>query len=262
MHSYAQTNIQLFNQLRREGYSNTDISCVFNAYQLTMRLFTGCYRPSGKTFIAHLVGTASILCSLHLPVKVIAASLIHAAYASQEFGNGEMGISNSKRRQIIHAVGKEVEEYVARYKALKWNERTLSAIYDRLNMLDSIDRYVVVMRLANELEENLDFGLVYCGDDKYQQYTNRGNSIVVEIAQKLGFPTLAAELARVFEETAVAEIPRELCNHKQNSSFVIAPQSYQKRWSIVLRHWLTGKAGYLRSTIVRRLPHSLSSIAR
>lgn len=252
MHSYAQTNIQLFNQLQREGYSNTDISCIVNAYKLAMNLFTGCFRPSGKTFIAHVVGTASILSSLHVPAKVVAASLIHAAYANNDFGNGERGITDAKRKQIRSAVGEEVEEYVARYKALKWNEQNLTKISDRLDTLDSIDRNVVLMRLANELEEYLDLGLLYCGEGKYQQYSDRAGAIIIEMAQKLGFPTLAIALATVFEETHQAKIPVEY-NH-QNSSLLIVPKSYQRRLFPV-RHQLSNGYRRLRSTIIRRLGH-------
>lgn len=260
---YAQTNIQLFNQLRRDDYSNTEISCILNAYKLAMCLFTGCFRPSGKTFIAHLVGTASILSSLHLPAKVVAAGLIHAAYASRDFGNGEKGISDAKREQIRRAVGKEVEEYVARYKALKWNEKTLPAIRDRLDALAPIDRDVVLIRLANELEEHLDLGLLYCGDGKHQQYTNHGGHLMVEMAEKLGFPTLAIELARVFKETASAEIPMELRNQSdRESSFLLVPKSYQRRLSVVLRHWLINGPRHLRSAIVSRLRFFCSPAAR
>ena len=60
---YAQTNIQLFNQLRRDGYSKTDLDLVRDAYELAMVLFSGRFQPSGKSFIAHVVGTASILAS-------------------------------------------------------------------------------------------------------------------------------------------------------------------------------------------------------
>ncbi len=76
MNYYAQTNIQLFGQMLREGYSNADLGCVRNAYELVMWLFTGIYRPSGKAFVEHLVGTAGILSSLHAPVEVVAAGLL------------------------------------------------------------------------------------------------------------------------------------------------------------------------------------------
>lgn len=260
MHSYAQTNIQLFNQLRCDGYSNTEIGCIFNAYKLAMCLFTGCFRPSGKTFIAHLVGTASILSFLHLPAEVVATGLIHAAYASCDFGNGEKGISDAKREQIRRAVGEQVEEYVARYKALKWNEHTIPDIRDRLDTLKPIDRNVLLIRLANELEEHLDLGLLYCGDGKHRQYVNHSGHLMVEMAEKLGFPTLAIELARVFKETASGEIPIELRNQtNQNSSFLIVPKSYQRLYA-VLHHWLISGPRYLLYAVVRKLSHLLSTI--
>ncbi|NJM70115.1 MAG: HD domain-containing protein [Scytonema sp. RU_4_4] len=256
MYPYAQTNIQLFNQLRREGYSNTDLCCIHNAYQLVIPLFTGCFRASGKTFIAHLVGTASILCALHVPAKVIAAGLLHAAYASGDFGDGGKGFSDVKHQHIKRAVGEEVEDYVAKYTFLRWNEQTIPTIRDRLDALDPTDRNVVLIRLANELEEYLDLGILYCGDVKYQRYMNHNNHYMVEMAEKLGFPTLAVELATVFKETALAEIPVELRNQSSHSaSFFLVPNSYRKRLSVAFSHWLVSKLHHLSSAIVHKLRH-------
>ena len=114
MHSYAQTNIQLFNQLKRDSYSDAELACIRNAYELAMRLFTGLYRASGKTFIAHIVGTASILSSLHAPAEVVTAGVLHAAYKHGDFGNWAKGVSDAKREQVRRAFGDKVEEYVAR----------------------------------------------------------------------------------------------------------------------------------------------------
>ena len=93
MHPYAQTNVQLFNQLRSQGYSQNDRERVREAYEFAMRLFTGLFLPSGKTFIDHLVGTASILTSLRMPVEVVVAGLIHAAYLRRFWSqqNGDVG---------------------------------------------------------------------------------------------------------------------------------------------------------------------------
>src|SRR5688572_20530292 len=77
VHSYAQTNIQLFNQLRGDGYSKADLGLVRDAYELAMLLFSGRFQPSGKSFIAHVVGTASILAWHRLPAPVVAAGLLH-----------------------------------------------------------------------------------------------------------------------------------------------------------------------------------------
>lgn len=65
--------------MARSGYSNTNLGCIFKPYQLAMRLFTVYFRGDGKTFIAHLVGTASILSFVGASVEVVAAGLLHAS---------------------------------------------------------------------------------------------------------------------------------------------------------------------------------------
>jgi (p)ppGpp synthase/HD superfamily hydrolase len=112
---FAQTNIQLFNQMYDSGYDAKQIAVVKKSYELAIILFTGRFRGSGKTFIAHLVGTASIIPSLRLAPNLIAAGLLHAAYDSGDFGNGGQGLAPAKREYVRAAVGDEVEEYIARY---------------------------------------------------------------------------------------------------------------------------------------------------
>lgn len=111
-HSYAQTNLQLFNQLQTTGYAEADLLCMAKSYELASRLFTGAFRGSGKPFLAHLVGTASIVATLQQPIAVIAAGLLHAAYELGEFGDGSRGMVDWKRSQIQHAVGAETLDAV------------------------------------------------------------------------------------------------------------------------------------------------------
>ncbi|MBD1834961.1 hypothetical protein H6F61_20235 [Cyanobacteria bacterium FACHB-472] len=253
MHSFAQTNIHLFNQLRSEGYSNTDITCIRDAYQLTIQVFTGAFRASGKTFIAHLVSTASILASLHVPVKVVAAGLLHATYTHGDLGDGSKGISDTRREQVKGAVSKEIEEYLARYAALSWNKETIPVIFQHFDTLDSIDRDILLVGLANELEEYLDLGILYCGNFKHQQYINYESHLIVDLAQKLGFLPLAVQLKNSFKEVSSAQIPTELCNQNgQDVSFRIAPKSYQKQLLLTFRH-LLNKPLRLSSAIFRKV---------
>jgi (p)ppGpp synthase/HD superfamily hydrolase len=249
MYAYAQTNIQLFNQLRERQYSHAELQEIFNAYQLTIALFTGQFRASGKTFIAHLVGTASILAHLRASSGLIATGLLHAAYSQGDFGGiGKPGISQAKRKWLRDKVGKEIEEYIARYTALKWNENTIVEIYQGMNRFDDRDRDVLLIRLANELEEYLDFGIIYCGDSKQQQYSNHQNNLIVEMAEKLGYPTLAVELANAFKQTALAQIPPELCNPTEHyRSALIPPNSYQRKLPVWFDQTIGSKIAYWRS---------------
>src|SRR5262249_35216584 len=84
---YAQTNIQRYGQLAELGYPATDVSRIHRGHGLAMQLFTGLFRGSGRPFLAHLVGTASVLASVRAPIEVVTAGLLHSAYSHGEFGN-------------------------------------------------------------------------------------------------------------------------------------------------------------------------------
>lgn len=261
---YAQTNIQLFNQLQHEGYSNAELRLIRDAYELAIQLFTGLYRPSGKTFIAHVVGTASVLSTLHAPAKVIAAALVHAAYDHGDFGEETKGISAGKREQVRRAVGKEVEEYIARYTTLPWNPKTIPAVYDGFHALGPIDRDVLLTRLANELDDLLDLGVLYCfSAERKRQHYIQFSPLMIEMAEKLGFPTLAVELTRVLRETASTEIPAEL-RSRRRGVILLSPRSYRRRLWVVLRPELSRGLPRLRSTfgVRKRFSQLIHRISR
>jgi (p)ppGpp synthase/HD superfamily hydrolase len=243
MITYAQTNIQLFDQLRCEGYSNEEIACVRDAYELAMRLFAGLFLPSGKLFIDHVVGTASILASLRAPVEVVAAGLIHAAYFRGDLGGIRKSVSKAERLEMTSSVGAKVEEYVAGYDAMGWDSKTIPALRDGVDKLDRIDRYVLLIQLANELEHRLDFADLYSDNAEWlQRYMERYLPAMLDMARGLGFPALAAELAQAFSEAASGEIPSEARSRShQPRSYIIPPNSYcKRRWIAVSQECVSG----------------------
>jgi (p)ppGpp synthase/HD superfamily hydrolase len=254
MHSYAQTNAQLFNQLRSEGYSKEERERVRQAYEFGMRLFTGLFLPSGKPFIDHLVGTASILASLHVSVEIVTAGLIHAAYLHGDFGGIRQGISEAKRKQVKDVVGEEVEEYVVRYDRTLLNWETIAVLRDTLAELGSVDRDVLLMRLVNELEHNLDLGGLYyarCEKEQkgLQRHMERYGPIMVHMAEKLGFPSLSVEMEATFKSITSAELPLEPCvRTNEQVAYLVVARSYRVRFWII---W-SRKGHRLFSTILDR----------
>ena len=77
-HSFAQTNIQLINQLKNDR-TPAEIDEVLSGYELACELFSGIFRGSGKPFLAHVIGTASIVAALSAPANLVNAALLHAA---------------------------------------------------------------------------------------------------------------------------------------------------------------------------------------
>ncbi|MGH9154292.1 MAG: DUF6817 domain-containing protein [Acidimicrobiales bacterium] len=229
----AQTNLQLFNQLRQAGYAEADLARVAAAYGLTMTLFTGQFRPSGKTFLAHLVGTASILATCDEPPEVVTAGLLHAAYASGEWGDGGPRVSWKRRSRVQDAVGTQVEDLVHRYTRLTWNARTIPGLGSRVESLDETERRIVVMRLANMLEDYLDGAMSYCRKSSDEKQAPSHQALAVDMAARLGLALLATSLSEAFQH-AVDDAPPALLRAEW-ASFTIVPQSHWRRPDLAVR---------------------------
>jgi (p)ppGpp synthase/HD superfamily hydrolase len=273
MHTYAQTNVQLFNQLQSEGYSKKDRERVREAYDFAMHLFTGLFLPSGKAFIDHLVGTASILASLHRPVEVVIAGLIHAAYLHGDFGGTTKGISEAKRKQVRGALGEAIEEYVVKYDHLLWTAPKIRTVHDNLADLDPVDREVLLMRLSNELEHQLDLGGMYFAESEkeqegHQRYMKSYVPMLMSMAERLGFSSLAAEMGLAFNNTISAHVPVvPWIRSKHQVAYLVVPKSYRERFSATFwrkvsdshRFWsrIPNRMNLLYRKVAKRMHHLL-----
>jgi (p)ppGpp synthase/HD superfamily hydrolase len=246
MYPYAQTNIQLFNQLRHAGYSQMELRLVRDAYELAMELFTGRFLPSGKSFVAHVVGTASILASLRLPAPVVTAGLLHNIYNAGDFGDGRHGTSTARRRKMRRVLGPEVETYAARFPKLYWQSQTIQLAREDPDKLDAIDRNSLLILLADHLEHLEDCDVFYYDRTTARRYIDN-SKIGAEIAGRLGFSQLATEMREAIRKTEFAEIPVTPPEHRdRNGAFVIAPASCRKRISVALRQNLIDAARHYR----------------
>ncbi|HEX3033616.1 MAG TPA: hypothetical protein VHT73_00580 [Thermodesulfobacteriota bacterium] len=166
------------------------------------------------------MGTASIIATLNAPPTLVAAGLLHAAYSHGRFSDSRKGITKSKRKKVRLAVGPDIEEFVAQYTALRWNVENILAIREHIDALSTKEREVLLMRIANELEDHLDLGMLYCGKDKSAKL-DASVSAIIEIAEKVGGADLANKLALVFSEANSEKIPAIL-RRSEISSFVLS----------------------------------------
>ena len=216
----AQTNLQLLNQLRDLGYSEADQILVARAYGLATQVFTGYFRGSGKPFLAHLVGTASILAAQSVAIEVVLTGLLHAVYS---FGGSlEMKkVSSRQRARVNQVVGSQVEQYIAYYTELDWHEQTIPHIAERLPQMGDVERQILLVQLANELEDHWDLGVLYCRNlEKRLHYVRQYREIIATMALQLGFPVLAEQLDQVFQATLSAQIPDSIRSPHEYSYLV------------------------------------------
>ena len=232
MHGYAQTNLQLYNQLR-QVYVEAELAQAAAAYCLAMEIFGGHFRPNGKPFVCHLIGTASVLASLAVPMPTVLCGLLHAVYSHGDFKGQRRGLTDRKRKQVRDIVGKDVEGLLHAYTVLSWNAAEVRALHSRINQLSDEERAVVLVRLANELEDHLDLGMAYCGKSSSKSLLEAGDEML-ELARRIGRPELASELAQAMDEQRSAGIPAALCR-TDKASFQVRRPNWLSRIQRVFR---------------------------
>ena len=217
---YAQTIIQLFNQLQEKGYTAADLSMVAQVHQVAIRLHSGRYEGSGKTFMAHNVGTASILGSLSASAALVSAGLIHNAY---EIARQRKGASAETFREYLHReIPPEVDKYVARFPEL---HAAKPGFAQTLSLLDDRDRETALLQVANIMEHCLDRGPLYRGDREiFLDMLRSAQEPLLAVARGLGYIKLAEEFEALIKDALHGRVAEELrCPFAPQGAFDMPP---------------------------------------
>jgi hypothetical protein len=133
---------------------------VAAAYGLACRLTGHLVRPSGKPFVAHLVGTAGALVRWSQPAEVVLAGLLHSAYLFGDFRDGSFGATPRRRRWLREFLGERAESLVAAVASDAWRQpldRHVAAAES-----SAASRDLLIVKLADCLDELADGGPRYC----------------------------------------------------------------------------------------------------
>lgn len=196
-----QTNLQLYRQMLEANYDESALDLANRAYLFAARQTCNVLRGSGKPFPCHLVGTAGILVEEGQSAACIGAALLHAMYQDRvPFpGNASLG---ERREHIRSEFGANVEQLVHEYhhfEVVRLDDFNDGQLRER--------ETVVMMRLADELEDLLDHGVAMHGkpgDDE-----TAGGSAASRRAQKA---RIAPEFLRAARAIKASQIETRL-NH-------------------------------------------------
>jgi hypothetical protein len=228
MPEIAQTNLQLYNQLIAAGWSDADLDRTQAAYALAADLFAGQIRSSCKTFLEHLVGTASAVAAVGGRPALVHAGLLHATYTFGEFGDGERNATESKRAAVRAVIGAEAEELVTEYASLGYSAATIQDWQERAHMLSPREHDLAVLRLANEVDEHIDFGTRYSDRNGHPMSSDSVFEEMIVLAEELDEPALADLMERIRVGEANFAVPVVLSSRASGRE-VIAPRSYWRR---------------------------------
>ena len=220
MSEYAQTNIQLYNQMMKAGYSEEELGIVRRTHDFAMRIFDGYYRPSHKSFLAHLIGTASILVRLGEDINTVCAGLLHSVYFFGDFGDSESGVTRYRRRIVRSTIGNATEELVFRYHNHEWSTEEFRCALDKRDQMRPEDRTLFIIKLADIFEEYLDQGLAYSPDKKlHASQSDQQDSLekTVNLAACLGLTEWGQEFEKLVYKSREFKLPSELVNKERRS---------------------------------------------
>lgn len=153
----AQTNLQLYRQLQDAGYGSDSVENINEAYFLAADCTSMLFRGSGKPFVCHLVGTASALVYENCRAEIVTAALLHAVYQDRVPFPHATSLED-RRRVLEERFGADTEALVYGYQEFELEQLDR---YDKAELAERSD--VVFMRLADELEDLYDFGLLMHG---------------------------------------------------------------------------------------------------
>ncbi len=221
--SFAQTNIQIYNQMKLLEYDDRDIEKVRCAYVLAMRLFSGQFRANEKPQLAHLIGVASILAAQKAKGHIVAAGMLHSAYSHGEWGDSLRGRTDTKASEIRNAVGKDAEALVSCYQSQRYTTEHIRSLRGKFDTLSELERDALLVELADVLEEFVDSGIKYCDHVKHGPESGNREAVqfvTVETAAVLRYPDLARDLSDALDRLDHFRAPPPAHTHEKHGSFV------------------------------------------
>ena len=261
MDSCAQTNAQLFLQLHHGGASAAELRRLRDAYLLAMQLYSGLFTGSGKTTLAHEIGTASLAHRHGGSFDLIVAGLLHGAYLVGDWGHFRIRITGKKRAALRSVIGQRAEATVHAFTRLAWNAETIASLATRVDNLSALERDVSFLRLVEELDRLLDYGAVLCfrEAEAMRAWMRGRRDQMCRLAEALGHPALSIELARAVDVTLATELPVEIMGltFPGDPSFRMIPKSYRKRLSLRVYQAIAGRA----RRVERELRHRMNPAA-
>ena len=257
MDSRAQTNAQLFLQIQQRGCSSAELRLVRDAYTLAMQLYTGMFTGSGKTTLAHEVGTASLAYRHGASFDLVASGLLHGAYLVGDWGHYRRHVTAKKRQAIQRVVGLRAEACVHGMTRLRWNLPSIAALADTADRLTELERNVVFLKLVEELDHLLDYGaiLFFRNAEKAKATLQAQRTEVCRLATRLGHPALSAEIGQAIDLTLTTELPPELFGLQFPGDYapIIIPRSCRRRRLLRLYQALSRRATRVSGRLRRRI---------
>ena len=196
-----QTRSGLLDLAIERGYSEEETKLLASVYRTAHRLMDGGYRPCGRPFINHLVGTASVLLRYGFRIETVAAGMLHAAYSHCPAHAAGPKAAIKAVCAALGGEGSPLEKRVRAYTQRASSWKNFLDQPDPFSRLTVLDAEIIAIEAANEIEMHLS------GEIRYSGRAGAINPQMVQwifhVCQKLGVIGLYETLVAVEQKMAV-----------------------------------------------------------
>jgi hypothetical protein len=189
-----QSRAQLLELASARGYDAKALALLSRACQLAATLTDGGYRPCGRPFVQHLIGTAGVLVRYDFRIEIVLEGLLHAAYTHRR-------LPAIAVQGMLASMGSEIEVRVREYTARAARKRAPAAAACAMR-----DVEIAAIEAANEIDMRLSGEYDYSG--RPGELDAGQLRFLGEVLELLGARGMAATLAAAFHDKR--NVPREL----------------------------------------------------
>jgi len=211
-----QTRSDLLDLAQERGYRPRDLDVIADAYHLAHVLTAGGYRPCGRPFVNHLVGTASVLVRYDFRAPTVAAGLMHAAYTHSHPHPEGPRAAVAALAMMLGGEGSPIERLVRAYTQRESAWASLPAVDpEPVSNRPVLEAEILAIAAANEIDMHMS------GEIRYSGRTDAlAPGIAREIASVcavLGVSGLAHTLTLARAQRSSAVVPPELMANARDS---------------------------------------------
>jgi hypothetical protein len=207
-----QTRAGLLDLALASGWNHSEAAELAKQHDIAAILANAGYRPCGRPFIAHLIGTAGVLLRYGFARDIVFAGLLHAAYSHcPELPPGQ----KTSIETVCDALGgpkARLERLVRSYTRLAERLGDLAERYRDADQIPLGDAELAAIAAANEID------MAMAGEYRYTMrlspVDDESRALVRRVCALLGCPGMSATLDAAQE---TRDAPRELKTQARGS---------------------------------------------
>ncbi|MFI4923555.1 MAG: glycosyltransferase family 2 protein [Vicinamibacteria bacterium] len=214
-----QTRSALLDLAIASGWKGADLENLAKRHDVAAILANAGYRPCGRPFIAHLIGTAGVLLRYGFVPELVFAGLLHAAYSHCPELPPAQKTSIETVCDALGGARARLEKIVRAYTRLSERLGDLAERYREAEVIPLGDAELVAIAAANEID------MAMSGEFRYTMRDSRVDDDTRAFVRRVATTIGCAGLSKTLDACAqIPDAPRELKTQSLGSYRIVGLQ--------------------------------------